>query len=227
MSSSPNRFGRQGGRGLRPWILLPKVIFVGLYLGSLAAALFGWTSSGFGALNKADPRRLWLLQQLSHLMLYVVVPCLLLALALGVALLLQHQRVLLRMRWLLVKLASLAILIPSAHLFARSRLTHLREAFAHQTTNDPARTPARLVPGRHTPGIDLGDHPRPAQTPSGPELGPRLPGRRAPGRCTTPAAGSMTPSPRRVLIPQTPNSEPLLGGLSCCQAPGYDAGSEG
>ncbi len=39
----PNQFGRKGGRGLRPWLLLPKMLAVGLYLGGLAAAtLLRW-----------------------------------------------------------------------------------------------------------------------------------------------------------------------------------------
>lgn len=136
--SLPNRYGRRPGRGWRPWLLLPKVMAVQLYIGGLAAAITVWFGSGFSGLDKADPQRLWTINVVSRLMVWLVVPALLLALALGAGLFLQHPRQFIRMRWLLVKLASLAVLIPSAHLFLSSRLALLREAFMHQATDDRA-----------------------------------------------------------------------------------------
>lgn len=45
---------------------------------------------------------------------------------LGVALLMQHPRQFLRLRWLMVKLIALAGLIPAAHLWSSTRLHLLR-----------------------------------------------------------------------------------------------------
>lgn len=132
----PNRYGRRPGRGWRPWLLLPKVMAVALYVGGLAAAAVIWFSSGFSSMAKGDPQRLWVIETIGRLMVWLVVPSLVLTLALGVALFLQFPRQFIRMRWLVVKLVSLAVLIPGAHLFLSSRLGLLREAFLQQTTND-------------------------------------------------------------------------------------------
>jgi hypothetical protein len=119
-------------------LLLPKVIAVGFYIGGLATANVIWFGSGFSGLDKGDPQRLWIINLVGRLMLWLVVPSLLLALVLGVGLFLQFPRQFIRMRWLVVKLASLAVLIPSAHLFLSSRLLLLREAFVHHTTQEQA-----------------------------------------------------------------------------------------
>jgi hypothetical protein len=135
-----NQHGRRGGRGIRPWILLPKVIAVGLYIGGLASALMIWITSDFAAMGKSDPGRLVVINQVAHLVEYLVVPSLLLALITGALLLLQHPRELIRMRWLQVKLLGLAALIPSAHLYCSSRLGLLRDAFNSGQANDAAAT---------------------------------------------------------------------------------------
>jgi uncharacterized membrane protein len=133
-----NRFGRRGGRGIRPWFLLPKVIAVGLYLGGLAAALVIWLAAGFSALDAADPQRLRLIGQMRLLMLVLVVPALLAVLVLGLLLLLQHPRQLIRMRWIIVKLGSVAVVITGGHLFVSSRLRMLREAYRAGVADDSA-----------------------------------------------------------------------------------------
>ena len=128
-SGQTNRFGRKGGRGVRPWLLLPKVICVGLYLGSLAAAMALWWTSGFPAMDARDPGRLQLINQLRILMVGLVVPSLLGAIVFGILLFLQHHRPFIRMRWLIVKLASIAIVVTGGHLFVSSRLRLLRAAY--------------------------------------------------------------------------------------------------
>lgn len=133
-----NRWGRRQSRGFRPFLLIPKVIAVGLYLGGLAAALVFWLTSGLSSLPAADPRRLYILTQTGKLFEYLIVPALLCILALSVGLFLQHPRQFIRMRWLLVKLASLLILIPSAHLYLSSRLHLLRAAYESGTANEAA-----------------------------------------------------------------------------------------
>src|SRR5580765_4569297 len=79
--SIENRYGRKGGRGIRPWLLIPKIIAVIVYVGGLA--------SDFTSLDLADPRRQLVLHQVSRLMVFLVVPALLLALVMGFALLMQ------------------------------------------------------------------------------------------------------------------------------------------
>ena len=133
-----NRFGRHPGRGRRPFFLLPKLIAVALFVGSLASILVIWFGSGFASLPPADPRRLLLLRLIGLLVRFLTVPALLAALLFGLALFLQHPRQFIRMRWLIVKLATLAILIPAAHLFLYTRMELLRDAFAHHTTNPTA-----------------------------------------------------------------------------------------
>jgi hypothetical protein len=135
-----NRFGRRGGRGWRPWILLPKVIAVGLSVGSLAAVLLVWFGSDFSSLDKADPRRLWVLGTIGLLVRVLVVPSLLLAVIFGVVLFLQHPRQFIRMRWLVVKLATLAVLLPGAHFFLYWRAVLLRDAAARQVADNAAAT---------------------------------------------------------------------------------------
>lgn len=128
-----NRFGRKGGRGIRPWILLPKVLAVGLYLGGLAAATGIWVF-------RADERAqgLWLINLVGGLMEYLVIPALLAAMALGVMLFMQHPWQFIRMRWMIVKLASLAVLIPSAHVYCSTRLAAVRQALEAGAPNPAA-----------------------------------------------------------------------------------------
>lgn len=132
-STPPNRFGRRGGRGLRPWLLLPKVVAVAFYLGALAAALV--VCIGGASLSPADPRYRWTLETLGVLFRYLIVPALVMSLAFGVALLLQHPREFLRMRWLLAKLTSIAIVVPAGHLYLSSRLHMARQADAPGVMN--------------------------------------------------------------------------------------------
>jgi uncharacterized membrane protein len=123
-----NRHGRKGGRGLRPWLLIPKIIAVAVYVGGLATVLGLWLASDFTSFELIDPRRDLVIRQVSRVMVCLVVPALLVALLLGVALLLQHPREFLRMRWLQIKLISLVILIPAAHLYCRSCFQAIRHA---------------------------------------------------------------------------------------------------
>ncbi|HEY7087424.1 MAG TPA: hypothetical protein VH518_04995 [Tepidisphaeraceae bacterium] len=134
-----NIYGRKGGRGIRPWLLLPKVIAVAIYVGGLTGVLGLWLASDFTSLELNDPRRALVLDQVSRLMVFLVVPALLVAIIFGIALLLQHPKQLLRMRWLQVKLIGLAILIPSSHFYCRARFTLLRQATDHTQSDEWAR----------------------------------------------------------------------------------------
>jgi hypothetical protein len=133
----PNRFGRKGGRGVRPWLLVPKVIAIALYLGGLAAVLGFWIASDFKSLDLSDARRALVLRLVSRVMICLVVPALLVAMVLGVALLLQFPRHFLRLRWIRVKLTWLAVLVPASHFYCRSRFAILQTA-TDQATSDAA-----------------------------------------------------------------------------------------
>jgi uncharacterized membrane protein len=128
--SRANRYGRKGGRGIRPWLLVPKIIAVAFYIGGLMAVTFIWIGGDYASLGPADPRREWLLNLVGRLMVYLVVPSLLVAIVCGVLLLLQHTRVFLRMRWLRVKLLLLLILIPAGHFWCRAQTVALRQPAA-------------------------------------------------------------------------------------------------
>jgi hypothetical protein len=105
-----NVYGRRGGRGLRPWLLIPKVIAVAMLLGGLAAVLV--TLSGGG--DVASVQRLFLL---------LVIPGSTLAILLGVALTLDAGwRVMLRQRWLVAKLVIGALGLPAVHVWAKLSL---------------------------------------------------------------------------------------------------------
>lgn len=128
MAAYVNQFGRKWGRGVRPWLLTPKVLMVGCYLGTLVASLVIWVATEFASPLSGEARAA--VDHVSVLARYVAVPAFLLAIAFGVGLFLQHPREFWRMRWVRVKLAALAVLIPAAHLFLSSRLALVREGGA-------------------------------------------------------------------------------------------------
>jgi hypothetical protein len=111
---TPNSFGRRGGRGIRPWFLLPKVIAVGCYVGGLAAMFVLWLTGDMRASSRAMVYLLWMT---TYLRKYLIVPSLLVAIVCGVLLFLQHPRTFIKLRWLRVKLALIAVTVPAAHLF--------------------------------------------------------------------------------------------------------------
>jgi uncharacterized membrane protein len=126
-----NGFGRKGGRGVRPWLLIPKVIAVAIYVGGLATVLGLWIVSDFASIPLGDPRRELVLRVVSRLMVFVVVAALLIAIALGIALFLQHPRIFARSRWFQVKAALIAFVIPVSHFYCRwcfTRLAHVTDA---------------------------------------------------------------------------------------------------
>ena len=121
-----NRHGRKPGRGLRPALLIPKIVAVAMLLGGLAAVAIllrpgqAWTLPGLAATT----------DDVSHLFRFLVIPAAALAGLLGIALLLQHPRILLRQRWLQMKLVLLVIAMPLGHLMTRTQMQAL-QAIAH------------------------------------------------------------------------------------------------
>ncbi|MCC6579564.1 MAG: hypothetical protein IT440_03925 [Phycisphaeraceae bacterium] len=123
-TTRPDPTARKGGRGWRPWLLLPKVLAVAVYFGSLAATATAWIGRASALPSQAD-------LCLAHLLLTrLVIPALTITLLLGALLTLQHPRVLAAQRWWQAKAAILFILVPGAHLFMASRMMLLRQAMA-------------------------------------------------------------------------------------------------
>lgn len=134
-----NIHGRRGGRGLRPWMLIPKVVAFSVYIGGLTTVLGLWIASDFTSLGLDDPRRALVLRLVGRLMVYVVVPALLVTIGLGIALLMQFPAVMLRMRWMQLKLASLMLLVPASHFFCETRFVILRQATEKALSDSAAR----------------------------------------------------------------------------------------
>jgi uncharacterized membrane protein len=122
-----NIHGRKGGRGVRPWLLIPKVIAIAIYVGGLATVLGLWLFSDFASIPLGDPRRELVLRVVSRLMVFVVVAALLISIALGIALFLQHPRMFARSRWFQVKALLIAFVVPVSHFYCRWCFTHLAE----------------------------------------------------------------------------------------------------
>lgn len=108
MSRTPNIFGRKWGRGLRPWLIIPKYLFVSMILGGLVASAVCVT---LGASAAA-----------ATIVRYQVVPGIIAADITGVLLLLQHPKAFLKMRWMIAKLAMIVLIVPATYLILPGRL---------------------------------------------------------------------------------------------------------
>jgi len=119
MAAYVNKHGRRGGRGIRPYLLMPKVIGVALLLGgTVANGVIAWST---------DPAALQQLQyaaaMIRQITRWVVDPGLILAVIFGVLLLVQHPHIMLRMRWLQVKLAIVVVCLPPL-MYLQVRMLH-------------------------------------------------------------------------------------------------------
>lgn len=143
--SRVNVYGRKPGRGLRPWLLIPKVVAVAVYFGGLSACLLIYFAdqalmpAGVGA----SPRLV--IEQVSLLFRFLVVPAVLVAAVFGAMLFMQHPAIFIRLRWLQVKLALLALGVPASHLYVSSRLAAVREAL--HAGHDPQQAYRQLTGG--------------------------------------------------------------------------------
>ena len=126
MPAYRNVHGRWPGRGIRPWLLGPKVLCVNVYFGALIAAAVVWSLATLRA--GTDPPPLELLHALRLLFLCAVVPALLGAMLFGTLLFFQHPRQFLRLRWWQVKMAMIAVMVPTAHLYMSAHLAAARAA---------------------------------------------------------------------------------------------------
>lgn len=126
MSEPVNIYGRRSGRGIRPWILIPKVLAVSLTVGGLAAAgmlvwRMGWGSAGDWPTEVA---------RASLIFRRLFVPGIIASLGLGVLLWLQYPWIFLRQRWVQVKLGLIVVGLGSLHVLGRSTMLALKAAVA-------------------------------------------------------------------------------------------------
>jgi len=128
-----NRYGRRGGRGWRPWLLLPKSISVAVWVGGLASlTVIAWSCPARS--SEAQFIRCELAQSLFWMLL---TPALALSIGLGVLLTLQHPRAFITMRWWMLKIAlALGALLPFWGVLAwtlhRLHVEPIEAALVHQ-----------------------------------------------------------------------------------------------
>ncbi len=125
-----NRFGRKQSRGIRPWLLLPKVLSVAAAVGGMAATFAVWMINDPGTLPAGDPRIEWTCRTVSILLRGLVIPALLAAIGFGVGLTMQHPGILLGRRWLQAKLVLLILFTPAAHFYLSAQLNAVRRISA-------------------------------------------------------------------------------------------------
>lgn len=115
-----NRHGRKPGRGLRPWLLIPKYLAVGAYFGGImaVAVLFFLPDEGHGV----DVRMRESAIRIAH---WLILPGAVLASVMGMALWLQHAKVFWRMRWFRVKLLLIFGLLGPIEMLGYTLITNL------------------------------------------------------------------------------------------------------
>lgn len=115
MTTFTNKHGRKPGRGLRPWVLIPKILSVG--------AVFGGFLAVAALLHSSDPQtpEQWhsLIRSVEVLFLRLIVPAVFCVLTFGFLLLLMHWRAFLAMRWIWTKFVLLILALPPLHLTGR------------------------------------------------------------------------------------------------------------
>ena len=121
-----NKHGRKPGRGLRPFILIPKILSVAALLGGFLAVSI--------LLHAKDPQNLdqWrsLIGTVNILFLRLIVPAVFSVVFFGLLLLLSHWRVFLAQRWFRLKLLLLVIALPPLHLTGRYLVHRSQHALA-------------------------------------------------------------------------------------------------
>lgn len=97
--SEANQHGRKGGRGMRPWLLIPKVIAVATLFGALVT----FTIVSFGEGGRDPQGREAFAVMLGRIYWRAIVPAIAIAVVCGSALFFQHAVVFWRMRWVKTK----------------------------------------------------------------------------------------------------------------------------
>lgn len=127
MTTQTNKHGRRATRGLRPWLLIPKIIAVGGAVGGLFAVLA--LIAGAGPSDVAQLRQL--VDDVSRLFRWVIVPSLIGCVIFGLLLFLQMPLIFLKLRWFQVKTAIIVLTVPVLHVMGRTEMQRLKSAVSH------------------------------------------------------------------------------------------------
>ncbi len=116
-----NIHGRKGGRGVRPWLLIPKVLCLAIFVGAYVAATVLWFYWRLGYSDGA----VWPVRAVSLVFRSVIIPSLIATLLFGLLLFAQHPKVFITRRWLQAKLVIAAALIGT-HTIARGTFQSIK-----------------------------------------------------------------------------------------------------
>ena len=116
-----NIYGRKGGRGVRPWLLIPKVLCLSIFVGAYVAATVLWFYYRLGYSDRA----VWPVRAVSVVFLSVIVPSLIATLLFGLLLFAQHPKVFITRRWLQAKLV-IAVALIGTHTIARGTFQSIK-----------------------------------------------------------------------------------------------------
>jgi len=141
MPTYTNKHGRKPGRGMRPWVLIPKILSVG--------ALFGGFLAASVLLHASDPQthEQWrsLIGTVSTLFLRLIVPAVFCVITFGLLLLYLHWQAFLKQRWVQVKFILLLVALPPLHLTGRYLIGQARIALEQGDLERVAETMGRFT----------------------------------------------------------------------------------
>jgi len=116
-----NVHGRKGGRGVRPWLLIPKVLCLAIFVGAYVAATVLWFYYRLGYSDGA----VWPVRAVSVVFRGVIIPSLIATLLFGLLLFAQHPKVFITRRWLQAKLV-IAVALIGTHTIARGTFQSIK-----------------------------------------------------------------------------------------------------
>ena len=126
-----NIHGRKGGRGVRPWLLIPKVLCVAIFVGAYVAATVLWFYYRMGYSDGA----VWPVRAVSVVFRGVIIPSLIATLLFGLLLFAQHPKVFITRRWLQAKLA-IAVALIGTHTIARGTFMDIKAVVLDSSRQD-------------------------------------------------------------------------------------------
>lgn len=121
-----NIYGRRPGRGLRPYLIVLKVLSVACFLGGSAAVLAVLLASPPADLEGWRHRG----GSVERVYRAVIIPGLGSALVFGTVLFASIWRAMLRMRWFITKMVLIVVAVPALHVYASSRMLALESLLA-------------------------------------------------------------------------------------------------
>ena len=119
MAAFKNIHGRKWGRGVRPWLLIPKCFCVAVLIGGLFALALLTVASQLTTGGEQSQFAWTLIRAIFR---YQIIPATIGAVILGLLLFVQHLREFGRMRWMRVKLAAVVIAVPFLHIWLSTNL---------------------------------------------------------------------------------------------------------